>query len=204
MAKSEVAMELQAVSRADRRRSRTSLMPPPRPALLLDHRGKPAQLAPPMMLQRFGQAPAPVRMRVGRARQVGLLGLAGDILDLHQHQSGARAGEVALDRLAKLRPRRSARPLPAGIRAILGRQQSFARPARRAAGGGRGRAPPPRRSSACVGIEVELAPPGDVAAEPESLKRREVMRRGRGGGQRRILCGGKKRPSLRRSNSMMR
>ena len=42
-------------------------------------------------------------MCIGGARQVCLLGFAGNILDLHQHQSGLRAGEIALDRIPERR-----------------------------------------------------------------------------------------------------
>ena len=38
---------------------------------------------------------------LGRARQIGLLSLVGDVLDLHQHQPRPRARQIAQDRLAR-------------------------------------------------------------------------------------------------------
>src|SRR5712691_3440228 len=63
------------------------------------------------LLHAVRQVPAPVRVRVGGAGEVRLLDLGEDVLELHQHQTSARAGEIGengvpefgrIDRFARL------------------------------------------------------------------------------------------------------
>ena len=54
------------------------------------------------VLQPHRQPPAPIGVRVGGAGQVGLLVLAGDVFELHQHQPRPRARQIGEDRVAEL------------------------------------------------------------------------------------------------------
>ena len=107
-------------------------------------------------------------MFVRRTGKVRLLTFADNIFQLNQHQAGARAREIAQDRVAELGcvGRRSAigekftEPLGCKQPLLderLQQQVAVLAPLRRIDLGGGG-----------IGIEIEAAPPSDVGAEPET------------------------------------
>ncbi len=190
VAKGEVAMKLQAIGRADRRR----VAGPGAHAAADSRRSSPISAAsrrnslPPMTSSRVW----PSRRRqfgwaVGGARQVRLLGFADQILDLHQHQPGMRARQIALDRVAECGPIDRLAGFRQEPAAILGRQQSL-RDQRVeqqvAVAGALGRL---RDHGIVIGIKPQLPAPGDVAAEPKPFERGEVVGRHRRRGERRII-----------------
>ena len=130
------------------------------------------------LLEGAAEAPAPIRVAVGRAGQVRLLALADHVLELHQHQPGARAGEIAQDRLAEFGGVVRLADLGQETIDAVARRSSPSPTARRAADGGRGARPSIR----------PLRPPGPGRARGAGARRcrgrARTLRGSRGRGSR--------------------